>query len=66
MGCILENQQFIEKGGIVEEIIKKLKDYVELQRRLYGGSTDYLSDYENGVYSGVNDTLDDLEEILKS
>lgn len=48
----------------MEELTKLLTDYVEVQRKL-NKDQPFLSDYENGVREGVNDTLDDIEQIIK-
>ena len=48
----------------MEELINKFTEYIKTQRNLHRDEP-FLSDYENGVNTGVNDTLDDLEEILK-
>lgn len=46
-------------------MVEKLKEYIEMQLKLHDND-DYLSDYERGVNFGVNDTLDDLVELLNS
>lgn len=48
----------------MNELQKLLTEYIEKQRKLYQNEP-FLSDYENGVNTGVNDTLDDIEQILK-
>lgn len=48
----------------MNELQKLLTEYIEKQRKLYRDEP-FLSDYENGVNTGVNDTLDGIEQILK-
>lgn len=48
----------------ISQLEKILIEYIEQQRKLYH-SQPFLSDHENGVIVGVNDTLDDIERILE-
>ncbi|MNE85093.1 hypothetical protein D3C80_1820520 [compost metagenome] len=50
---------------ISPETLEKLQEYIVLHRRLHAND-DYLEDHSIGVNQGVNDTLDDIEEILSS
>lgn len=54
-------QELIRKVPL--ERLKKIEEYIAEQRNLYK-NCNYLSEYEKGVHTGVNDTLDDIEEIM--